>query len=427
MIRIAQARRMLARRTIALALLALTAEQSLAQTAAVETLGEVRVHGNHTTPDDVVLSLAGLTIGTPVTETMLAQAEDRLRKSGRFADVEVRKRFRSLDNPSDVLAIVLVDELTAVSSDDLMPGPLKRVTGAGMWLPIVNYADGYGFTYGGRVSFVNGLGPRSRISVPLTWGGERKAAVELDRTFDSGPFTRISGSLGISRRVNPFFDFSDIRNQAEARAERALTPYLRVGGTTRVTYVRSPVEERHITPGVDVVLDTRIDPAFPRNAVHVVAGLEQLRFEHSPHVRRWTTDARGYVGLIGPSVLAVRAVASQASDALPGYEQALLGGTDSLRGYDFGYRAGDNLTAFSAEVRVPLTSPVRVGRFGVKGFVDTGTVYLSGQKLSDQRFDRGIGGGVFFTATVVRAGLDVAWANDGSHSPRWHFGLGVTF
>jgi outer membrane translocation and assembly module TamA len=70
---------------------------------------------------------------------------------------------------------------------------------------------------------------------------------------------------------------------------------------------------------------------------------------------------------------------------------------------------------------------VRVGRFGVKGFVDAGTVYGSGAKLSDQRFDNGIGGGVFFTATVIRAGLDVAWPNDDSGKPRWHFGLGVTF
>ena len=41
---------------------------------------------------------------------MLQQAEERLRRSGRFADVEVRKRFRSIDNPSDILVIVLVDE-----------------------------------------------------------------------------------------------------------------------------------------------------------------------------------------------------------------------------------------------------------------------------------------------------------------------------
>jgi hypothetical protein len=426
---------------IVLGLITLTADRAVAQAPGVETLGEVRVHGNHTTPDDVVLSLAGLTIGTPVTDDVLRQAEERLRRSGRFADVEVRKRFRSIDNPNDVLAIVLVDELTAVSSDDLTPSPMKRFTSAGMWMPIVDYADGYGFTYGGRVSFVNALGSRSRLSVPLTWGGERRVAVELERNFERGPFTRISGSLGIARRVNPFFDDPDTRREIATRAERAITPWLRAGGGLRVSYVDFTNDDRYIIPNADVVLDTRIDPAFPRNAVHVISGVDQLHSRYLPQSLRWTNDARGYIGLVGPSVLALRALSVQSSEPLPLNELPMLGGTQTLRGYDFGYRAADNLLAFSAEVRVPLTSPIHVGRFGVKGFIDTGTVYGAHQKLSDQRFDRGIGGGVFFTATIIRAGLDVAWPSrsinpfddphgkpeEFSNGPRWHFGLGVTF
>ena len=35
------------------------------------------------------------------------------------------------------------------------------------------------------------------------------------------------------------------------------------------------------------------------------------------------------------------------------------------------------------------------------------------EALRDQQFDRGIGGGVFITATVIRAGLDVAWPQRG--------------
>jgi hypothetical protein len=66
-----------------------------------------------------------------------------------------------------------------------------------------------------------------------------------------------------------------------------------------------------------------------------------------------------------------------------------------------------------------------MGRFGVKAFVDAGTVYGAGGKLSDQRFDRGVGGGVWITATVLHAGLDVAWPQTGK--PRWHFGLGLAF
>jgi len=402
-----------------------------------EVLGEVRVHGNHTTPDADVLSIAALSVGAPVDDATLHAAQERLEKSGRFSSVEVRKRYRSLDNPSDILVIVLVDELPGVSEDDLTPGALKRFTSSGMWLPILDYEDGYGFTYGARVSLVNSLGPRSRISFPATWGGERRAAMEVDRTFVSRPLTRLHGDVSISRRENPHYEIGDTRRQVSGRAERALTPWLRIGGGGRFTDVNFGGTDddgrffptwhgQYFAPGADVVIDTRVDPAFPRNAIHAAFGIEQLRFVDDVNIRRWTGDASAYVGLIGSSVLAVRALTSQVNQILPAFEQALLGGEGSLRGYDVGYRAGDNLAAFSAEVRVPLTSPLSIGRLGMKTFVDMGTVYNHGAKLADQRFDRGIGGGVFFTATVVRAGLDVAWP-EGSSSPSWHFGLGVTF
>jgi outer membrane protein assembly factor BamA len=94
-----------------------------AQTSVGETLGEVRVHGNHTTPDADVLGVAGLTVGAAVSEDLLAQAAARLRASGRFAAVEVRKRYRSLDNPSDILVVVGGDEHAAGWDGVLTPGP----------------------------------------------------------------------------------------------------------------------------------------------------------------------------------------------------------------------------------------------------------------------------------------------------------------
>lgn len=399
-----------------------------AQTPVAEIIGEVRVHGNHTTPDADILSIAGLTVGTAVTDQTLRDAEERLRRSGRFSEVELRKRYRSIDNPTDILLVILVDEPIGISDDDLMPGPLKKMRHLGMWLPVVNYADGYGFTYGARVSFVDILGRRSRISMPFTWGGERHAAVDVDRTFERGPFSRLAVSAAITRRENPFFELADTRKEVRARAERALTPWLRVGGGIRLTKVEfANLEETFATPGIDLLIDTRTDPVFPRNAIHVIAGVEQLRFD-SPPVRRYTTDVRGYVNLFRSTVLALRAASVRASDSLPAYEQALLGGTSTLRGHDFGYRAGDNLAVLSAEVRMPVTSPLTMAKFGVKGFIDAGSVYPSGAKLSEQRLDRGIGGGVFLTWAVLSAGVDVAWPIGASTTkPRWHFGLGVSF
>jgi outer membrane protein assembly factor BamA len=410
-------------KAIAFVCMLLCAAPALAQ----EVIGEVRVHGNHTTPDADVLSLAGLMVGTTITPTMLADAEKRLRDAGRFTDVEIRKRFRSISDPNDVLIIVLIDEVVGISETDLTPSPMKRFRGAGMWLPVLDYADGYGFTYGARVSFVDVIGRRSRVSVPLTWGGERRAALEAERAFDRGPFSRVEGSVSIARRENPRYEIGDTRRTVQARAERALTSWLRAGGSVGVSNVSfADVDESHTNTGVDLIVDTRRDPAFPRNAVHAVLALNHQRFDTHPHATRRVADVRGYVGLMRSSVLAIRMITNQSNQVLPLYEQPLLGGTSLLRGYEFGYRAGDNLAAISAEVRVPITSPMNLSRFGVKGFVDWGTVYAHGEKLKDQTFDRGIGGGVFLTATVIRMGLDVAMPRGGD-KPRWHFGLGVTF
>ena len=76
-------------------------------------------------------------------------------------------------------------------------------------------------------------------------------------------------------------------------------------------------------------------------------------------------------------------------------------------------------------MRLPLTSALSFGRVGVRGFVDAGTTWASGTRLSDQRFERGIGGGVFLGATAFILNLDVAWPEAGK--PRVHFGLGITF
>lgn len=407
------------------------AAQSGAQPAVVggEILVEVRVHGNHTTPNDEILAIAGLLVGTPVNDGVLREASARLNRSDRFTAVDVRKRLRSIDDPSQVLVIIVVDEVAGVSADDLTPGPLKKIRALGMWLPILDYADGYGFTYGARFSFVETFGAHSRLSVPLTWGGERRVGGEAERTFERGPFSRIAAAAAIVRREHPFFDIGDTRQQVSVRAERAFTSWLRVGGGIRRDAVSfGELDTSFVAPGVDVLVDTRTDPAFPRNAIHVTAGVEQLRFEDTASVVRRTSDLRGYVGLFGSSVLALRATTSHVNAPLPHYEQVLLGGTGLLRGYRFGDRVGDNLAAFSAEVRLPITSPLSAGRMGLKGFVDAGTVYPWGRRLQNQSLDRGVGGGVFFTLTVLRAGLDVAWPLESdSRKPRWHFGLGVTF
>ena len=392
---------------------------------AQEAIAEIRVHGNHTTPDADVIGLSGLKPGDPATDARLAEAEQALRKSNRFDNVEVRKRFRSIDNPSDILIMIVIDERAGVSADDLTPGFGARARSAMVWWPILNYADGYGFTYGIRPAFTDPIGNDSMLSFPLSWGGERRAGVELERSFDNQR-TRAGVAFWVNRRVNPFFDVPDLRQQVRFEADHAIVQWMRVGGSARMAHVEfgDDYDARHIAGGPFVTFDTRIDPLFPRNAIHTRIGWERIDFE-TGDAGRWTTDARGFIG-IGPRVVvALRGQLERSDGPLPEAEQSLLGGWDSLRGYRTGHRAGDSMAAVSAEVRVPLNSPLRVSKLGVKGFIDAGTVWNSGTSLADQPFERGIGGGVFIGAAVVKLDLDIAWPEDGK--PRVHFAMGISF
>ena len=58
--------------------------------------------------------------------------------------------------------------------------------------------------------------------------------------------------------------------------------------------------------------------------------------------------------------------------------------------------------AGSLELRLPVTSPPSLGKLGVRAFIDAATVYDAGAHLRRQHFERGAGGGVWFTATVIR-------------------------
>jgi hypothetical protein len=409
--------------------------------AAPERIAEIRVHGNHTTPDADILTLSGLTTGDDASEARLREAERRLRETSRFEGVELRRRYVSIADPSQILIMIIVDEHPAVSETDLTPGPMKKIAGASLWLPILRHEDGYGMTYGARVTFKDALGDPSRISVPISWGGERRIAIEGERAFD-GPISVVRGALSLNRRVNPHFDLPDTRREARVEAERTVTNWLRVGAGARVANVRFGASEdaRHSAGGVHAPIDTRNEPSFPPPPVHAEMAWERLGFGggrrqvDAPRPEglrlpdaagRWSADVRGFLGIGGSAVLAVRGQAVHAGSLLPDSEKALLGGGDSVRGYRAGHRAGDRMAAFSAEVRLPLTSPLSVGRFGVKAFTDLGAAWAANERASDQRFDRGIGGGVYAGATAVTANVDVAWPERGK--PRVHAALSLAF
>ena len=82
--------------------------------------------------------------------------------------------------------------------------------------------------------FVDLLGRHTRVSVPLTWGGERQATVDVERRFTRGPLTRIMAGRG---HDTPRAPGARCRRPADrrgrARRARACRPWFRIGATRR--------------------------------------------------------------------------------------------------------------------------------------------------------------------------------------------------
>jgi outer membrane protein assembly factor BamA len=299
-----------------------------------------------------------------------------------------------------------------------------------MVLPIIDSEDGYGLRYGAQLAYPSVLGARSRLAFPLTWGGEKLAGAEIEQNFDKGPLTRVEFGTSFGRRTNPFYKLDDDRARVWARAEKAAGP-LHLGGGAgweHVSFGGATDTVRSI--GGDVTVDTRLDPVLPRNAIYAVAGVERLQFgaggaSAAGGTTRTRLEARGYIGVVGQNIVVLRVVREDASRSLPPYLKPLLGGLSNLRGFEAGSFAGDTLVATSAELLIPLTSPLDIGKLGVSFFVDAGRVYDKGARLGDQPFKKGVGGSVWLTAPVLR--INLAVAHGLGAGTRVNFGIGLAF
>lgn len=394
--------------------------------AVPERIAAVQVHGNLLTSDDEVSRLADIHIGAPVDATTIDDIAARLRATKRFDSVQVLKRFASISDPSQVVIVIIVNEgRVRIAHTGDPEHPYRAVRNRWprlMYQPILRRNDQYGTTYGLRVAVPDYFGKNSRLIVPFAWGGEKQAGVEMDKT-DTGAFiNRVRGGLSWSQRVHPVFEQRDDRGELWARGEHWIRPQFRVGVTAGLQHDTFAGASNLFTRvGGDVVVDTRVDPALPRNAVYGRAAWTHLAGAHTTEL-----DGRGYVGLFGQLVFGVRAQRVDADPSLPAYLKPIFGGAANVRGFSAGTTIGDSLTATSAELILPLTSPLHLARLGVSAFTDAGAVSCGSDIPGcDEAWKHGYGGSVWVSATVIR--INVAVAHGVGSSTRVHVSGDISF
>jgi len=252
------------------------------------------------------------------------------------------------------------------------------------------------------------------LTFPLTWGGERRAEVEYEKRFSTVRPTRLLAVASGLQRRNEAEDSLDRRVQIWVRGEREVARALRLGVWSGVDAVNfGGTHERLVRFGVDAAVDTRVDPMLSRNAVYVRSAVERLAVRGGNVPIRTLVDANVYVGGPLASIVAVRLSRDGSNEPVPAFLRVLRGRDSTLRGFRAGTASGDSTAAGTLEIRVPVNSPLSLGKLGVRAFVDAATVYDAGQRLVDQHFQRGVGGGVWFTATVIRLAVDVAHGSEG--------------
>ena len=381
------------------------------------------MHGNHTTPDAEVLRLAAVEPGEPFTADTLARIRKALDDSGRFRSVDVRKRYASISDTSAVLVVIVVEERAGIAIDVPDPGPLRTLRANTMWMPILRSEDGYGLTYGARVSFVDVLGRRTRLSAPFSWGGERRATVEIERRFERGPLTRVIGTGGITRREHPTLDIGDRRAGGGVRAEKVSDHGCRWPAAGAWTTSGSGISTTAWRRSAATSLSTRGAIPHFRATPSTRVGVQRLWFDSADNVRL-TVDARGFVGLFGQTVLALRAQHVRAADPLRCSSSRCS--AEMRRCAASSWVTGRAIACWPGPPKSVCPCPPTPSQAAGGGRLRRhGDGLQRSRATRGATWDTGVGAGVFMQAPLIGLRLDVA-RGLGSGT-RVHFTLGTTF
>src|SRR5688500_2156807 len=74
----------------------------------VERIVAIRVHGNYVAQEADVVALSGLVVGEPAAQATIDAAVDRVKRSGRFSDVTIQRRYASIADASQILLVIVV-------------------------------------------------------------------------------------------------------------------------------------------------------------------------------------------------------------------------------------------------------------------------------------------------------------------------------
>ena len=312
------------------------------------------------------------------------------------------------------------------------------------WLPfpVLYWSHDQGWTYGFGLACLNFRGRAEQLETYLAFGGAKVAGVGW---FTPWVWNRIFLRIRAQgrRAYHRYCDFRPTTVSFAIEVGRPVSRHWRLSVEGRYATLESDKPAKTVSPdNTDVLPEFCGRIVYDSRDLHVNPHRGWLNALVVSRTGKWlngTTeisslnlDLRRYQPLWFGHTLAVGTEARIRSGTIPLYERIHLGGTETVRGWDWNSFQGDNALIGSLEYRFDLarrriaygTAPSGYVDRGLGGalFADTGAVWDTHRTLDRSHFHSGYGLGLrlfvpFFH--VVR--FDYAWNTLGEG--RWQVNL----
>jgi len=374
-------------------------------------LTEIIVTGNEKTDEALIRRIMGLKIGQRLDLDRMDAAWDALEDCGHFRFVEMDYD----DEDDEVVLRVMVEEDLNTFYGPLLEYSRRFKYRLGAWIEQRNLR-GKGETLRAEV------GAFYKQDATLTWQRPWLFGVDgLDLAvkafgeqadFVFRPFRYRKYEAGVEPRWTfrgPFYLLGEVRyGQFQQRDDYAWELPWRGPGSPQGVVLHDAGKDNYWLFRGGIGMDSRNNPYYPQRGILLEATAARWTSDDFDSYNAFSADARAFVPMPWRKhVFALRAWGRRVDG--PSYIDDMLyfGGPETVRGYPFASREGDEGYLLSAEYRMPLflmpISPQgEIVGFGFHLFADAGDAWFEGADPTRSMFGYGAGAHVNVTRFQLR-------------------------
>jgi len=376
--------------------------------------GDIVIEGNEKTKEKVIRRELQMHPGDVIDYERLGQSLGKIMMLGFFEEVE--PIFEESDDPSVVNLRIKVTE---------------RQTG------LASFGAGYSKVDGlvGLIQITDGNFRGSGNKLDVKWEfGKTKSSYDLGLDFPYLGDTPASFGLNAyNRSVTRVIDGVSVDDH---RLGGGISLGRRLGLFSQA-FMRVKIEDIDVVSEDDALnetnklrslafvaqTDSRNHPFFPSQGWmgYVSAEMAGSFMGGDLNFTTYRGSASKYlqIGQTNKHTVALRLEAGIQTGDVPTYERFYVGGTESVRGYDYGQFKGEKMAVANAEYRLKLTDSIQ----GI-AFVDLGNAWDKEQAVSLKDLKLGYGVGVRIDTPIGVMGLGYGIGEDGGKT---YFTIGQSF